>query len=197
MNNSYSELIYDWERFYENLFDTEFDFTKIRIPPKPTDGSWLLLIIVDLTLEQLWAKYEQFLPGSWKSGLVEFGGNLDETVVENKRGAKESAYAVWVKDITEASYDHGMNISADMADEHEIESETLAERLIHGLKVFEENGKHLDSFESVTLCAGSRTARGCVPCVHFDTSASGRGIDLFDCDPDIALCDHHIREVVC
>ena len=52
-SDDFSEQISDWQNFYQRLFGKEYDLSGIRIPEKPSEGRWRLLIIVDLTLEQL------------------------------------------------------------------------------------------------------------------------------------------------
>jgi len=53
---------------------------------------------------------------------------------------------------------------ADLMERRLVKTETLKERLIHGLKYFIESGRHLDTLNT-TLCAGSRYTDDCVPIV--------------------------------
>ena len=160
-SDDFSEPISDWQNFYQRLFGKEYDLSGIRIPEKPSEGRWRLLIIVDLTLEQLYAKCEELFP-CWRWT----DENLDEIVNWNERDAKNGAYTIWVGDKVEAD-DKLKNRSANDIKTKGITTETLTERLIHELKFFDETGKHLDA-KKVTLCAGSRFSHGHVPSMDFN-----------------------------
>ena len=152
----HSEEIIEWQLFYKKFFDKEYNFSNIFIPEKPNVGHWRLLVIANITLEQLYAKCtELFTCWRWTDE------NLDKKVVLNERDAINGAYAIWVKDEVEAD-EELKNISANNIKEKKITTETLAERLIHELKFFDETGKHLD-IENWTLCSGSRDSDGRVP----------------------------------
>jgi hypothetical protein len=172
--------------FYKKFFGKEYDFSNIFIPEKPNVGHWRLLIIADLTLEQLYAKCKELFP-CWRWT----DENLDKKVVWNERNAKNGAYAIWVKDEVEAD-EELKNISANSIKERKITAETLAERLIHELKFFDETGKHLD-IKNVTLCSGSRYDDGFVPDVDWDDD-SRLSVDWYY--PDFTNDDLRSRQVV-
>lgn len=150
--------IIEWLSFYKDL-NTDCDFSNIRIPEKP-DGNWRLLIIADVLLEKLYAHCKELFP-CWRWT----DDDLDKKVTWNERDAKNGAYAIWVRDVQEAD-ENLKNISANSIKEKGITTETLAERLIHEIKFFQETGGHLD-IQNVTLCAGSRYSDGSIPFVRW------------------------------
>lgn len=150
----YSEPLADWQEFWREL-RIELDTSAIRIPECPGKG-WRLLIIADIALEALYAECAKRFPcWRWTSD------NLDKIVVQNERTAENGAYAIWVKNNQEAD-ENLKNFSANDIKKKCIITETLAERLIHERKFFEETGRHLDE-KRVTICSGSRYADGRVP----------------------------------
>lgn len=152
-------IIADWQNFYREHFAMNCNFSQIHISEKP-EGNWRMLIIADVSLEQLYARCEKLF-SCWRWT----GNNLDKEVIWNERDAKNGAYAIWVKDVQESDEDL-KNLSANGIKTKGIKTETLAERLIHELKFFEETGKHLD-VSNVTLCAGSCVSVGLVPFVYW------------------------------
>ncbi|MBM3256065.1 MAG: hypothetical protein FJZ04_01165 [Candidatus Moranbacteria bacterium] len=180
-------ILSDWQNFYQQLFGKEYDFSGVRIPEKPSDGRWRLLIIIDLSLEQLYAKCKELFPClRWTDE------NLDKIVIRNERDAKNGAYAIWVRDEVEADEDL-KGLSANDIEAKKITSETLVERLTHELKFFDETGKHLD-VKNITLCAGSRYSVGSIPHVYFNPD-HGR-VDVYWSHPDYRYVFLRVRQVV-
>lgn len=164
-------VIAEWQAFYKKLFGKDYDLSNVIIPEMPNTGRWRLLIVVDLTLEQLYVKCkEQFKCWRWTDD------DLDKKVTWNQRDAKNGAYAIWVKDAQEAD-ENLKNLSADDIKEKGMTTETLAERLVHEIKFFQETGNHLD-IQKVTLCAGSRYSDGFIPRVHW--YFGGMSVHWFD-----------------
>lgn len=163
--SNYPETISDWQSFYKEVFGMILDFSNVSIPEKPTKGKWRLLIITDITitLETFYAKCkEKFSCRRWTND------NLDKIVIYNERDAKSGPYAIWVRDEVEAD-ENFKNKSANDIKAMGVKTETLAERLIHELKFFQETGSHLDlDIDQITLCSGSRYADGGVPCVNWN-----------------------------
>ena len=155
----YLEIIAEWEKFYKKYFDLGCDFSSVHVPEKPA-GKYRLLIVGDISLEKLYVKCKELFP-CWRWT----NDDLDKIVVWNERDAKESVYAIWVKDVVEADEDL-KNLSADDIKGRGLMTETLAERFIHGLMFFDETSKHLD-IKNLTLCTGSRCADGDVPDVSW------------------------------
>lgn len=152
--------IADWEEFYNNSFwEERHDFSQIMIPERPIDGLWRLLIIAESNLEKIYHRFTGVC--HCRRGTDD---NLDEIVTWNERDTKNGAYAIWVRGRTEADAEL-KNLSAKDVDQKCIATETLAERLIHGLKFFLESGGNLD-WQNVTLCAGSCCKDNFIPTVH-------------------------------
>ena len=152
-----------WTAFYQKYFGLTADFSGLKIPQKPTEGNWRLLVILQgLTNNQVYdACVKQF--ACWR-----YSDNLDKVVPTNERDSKNGGYAVWVRDTVEADPVH-KNKSANTIKEAGLKTETLLERMIHELVYFSETlqdggqaGKHLD-VNNVTLCSGSRDSDGSVP----------------------------------
>jgi hypothetical protein len=159
IENPYADSVLGWEQFYLKHFQKAYDFSQMVISDCPGEN-WRLLIIVDLLLEQLYAKMKELFP-CWRWTNDDF----DKFVNWNERDAKKGAYAIWVKDGVEADEEY-KNHSANKIKEIGIATETLGERFIHEIKFFDETGKHLD-VKNVTLCAGSRYSDGVVPYVDW------------------------------
>ena len=160
---NYAKEILDWQNFYERVFNLNIDLGANVIPARPEQGKWRLLFIANISLEDLYAKCNKlFNCWRWTES------NFDQIVTQNERAVRfNSGYAIWVKDEVEADEDL-KNLSANDIKGKGIATETLAERLIHELKFFDETGKHLD-IDNVTLCSGSRYGDGDVPSVYWDS----------------------------
>lgn len=152
--NPYAELIADWLIFYSDVFGVGADFSSLAIPAKRADFDRLLILAQGLTPQRLYDKCEELFP-CWKWT----DKNLDK-IVTSDRSAKDSAYAIWVRDRVEAD-EELKNLSANDLKCQKISGITLEERLVYELKFFKETGKHLD-IQNITLCAGSRCGAGCV-----------------------------------
>ena len=183
----FGEIVTGWEVFYKKLFRKECDFSNVIIPEKPSVGRWRLLIVYYITLELLYAKCKElFKCWRWTDD------NLDMRVAWNERDAKNGAYAIWVRDEVEADEEF-KNLSANDIKEKGVTTETLAERLIHELKFFDETGKHLD-IDNVTLCSGSRCGGGGVPHVSWDSYDDK--LDVGRYNPDFSLGVLRSRQAV-
>jgi hypothetical protein len=159
--SEHSELLLDWQNFWKGINGKEHDFSNIRIPEKPAESNWRLLVIVDILLGTLYAKFkERFDCWRWTDD------NFDKIVAYNERDAKSGPYAIWIRDEEEADEKY-KNLSVNQIKGMNIKTETLAERFIHELKYFQETGKHLD-IKNITLCSGSRDGDDYVPIVDWD-----------------------------
>jgi hypothetical protein len=163
-NGKHLSPIEEWQLFYQKYFEMSLDFSDVHIPEKP-EGEWRLLIIPNLSLKNIRGKFSEYFEFCWVC-------SDENTVSFNERDAKNGAYAIWVEDMIEVNEDR-KNFSNKEIKGKKIATETLAERLIHGFKFFDETGKHLDMKKySRTLCAGSRYSNGCIPTVisrkHYD-----------------------------
>jgi hypothetical protein len=151
-------MVQDWQKFYKKVFNLDLDLSKVRIP-EHQEGIDRLLIITNITLEELYAKCKELFP-CWKTDK-----DLDGIVTWNERDSKDGPYAIWIRDVQEAD-EELKNLSANDIKKKGITTETLAERFIHELKFYDETGKHLD-IKSITLCMGSRYDDGFVPLIRW------------------------------
>ncbi len=156
----------EWEKFYLDLFKIYADFSTVRIPGKPTEGSWRLVFIwAGLTMNQTLAVMRA------KFKVWTYVEDLDASVTVNTRTSATS-YAIWVRDGVEPDEKY-LGQSTRQADPTGKVGMTLLERMVLGLKYFVETGKHLDE-KGITFCAGSRYSDGDIPFVYFYPCA-GRG----------------------
>jgi hypothetical protein len=160
-----------WVKFYKKYLNCSApDFSGLKIPKKPTEGNWRLLVILKgLTNNWVYGACAKQFP-CWR-----YGDNLDKAIPTNERDPKNGSYAVWVRDTVEADPVH-KNKSADTIKEAGLKTETLLERMIHELVYFLETlqdggraGKHLD-VNTATLCSGSRHSGGDVPRTYWGDS---------------------------
>ena len=175
-------VIPGWQAFYHNYFDLEPDLSNVRIPEKQGDFDRLIVIAKGLTPNRVYSVCaEQFsLREAHQSK------NLNLVVARDERESTQH-YAIWVRDRVEAADKKFENLSANQIKEQGLKTETLLEYLLHGLKFWSETGRYL----GITLCSGSRSLSGLVPCACW----SGDEF-LFWCDPDDSLGDLCAREVV-
>lgn len=157
----------EWQRFYQDVFGWDKDFSNLQIPPERDGFGWLVIVAEGLTLNRVFDKCTKRMK-TWA-----WADDLDKAVPKNDREAKTD-YAVWVRDRVEAD-EELKNLSANQLAEKGIPGITLLERLILELFYFwKSRGKHLD-LKNVTLCAGSRYSDGYVPGVYWGSDA-GLGV---------------------
>jgi hypothetical protein len=154
----------DWEKFYQNHWNEQVDFTKVRISEKPKGDYRLLIIKQDLTLEAVFQKCKELF-NAWKFT----DKPLDDVVTQNSR-TPNTHYAIWVRNGVEPDPEYLGKSTKDADPDMKI-GITLLERLILEIKHYEETKQHLD-IKRVTLCTGSRYADGYVPCVYWSSDYS-------------------------
>ncbi len=143
---------------YAEAFGLTLDPASVPIPARSPGFDRLIVVPQGITL----GKVVAYLRTKFEVSL--YTEDLDQDVEKNDR-TNTTTYAIWVRDVVEADEELA-NLSANDLTAQKISSETLLERLLHGLLYFTENGKHLD-VKNVTLCAGSRTAGGDVSRVYW------------------------------
>ncbi|QQG42626.1 MAG: hypothetical protein HYW15_00135 [Candidatus Giovannonibacteria bacterium] len=174
-----------WEFFYRGFFKYNLDVSGLFVPESRKGFDCLLVLAEPAISQPLFDKSSEYFP-CWKI----YGGNLDEAVAEHERDPRKGAYAIWVEDTQEPSK-RLKNISADKVREMKLATETLPERLLHGLVYHLGTGQHLD-VENTTYCAGSRDYVGGIPSVRWD----GGGLGVHGCPPSHAHDSLRPREVV-
>lgn len=171
--NPYAELLADWQAFYADVFGIGTDFSSLIIPEKRAGFDRLLILAQDMAPQRLYDKCQElFLVWKWTDGDL-------NKIVKSDRTAKDSAYAIWVRDRVEAD-EELKNLSANQLKQQNITGITLEERLAYELKFFKETSKHLD-IKNITLCTGSRYDDGSIPGVDW---LDGGELHVHGYDPD-------------
>ena len=158
--NETALMLGDWRSFYRRFFKIDLKLSELRIPAHIEGFDRLIIIPTGISIDLVVrAHIDRSIP-FWKW----CAGNLESVMQESERGVIKTSRVLWVRDGQEAD-EELKNLSAEMIAEQKIDTENLFERLVHGLKFYDETGEHLD-VTNVTLCAGSRYAVGDVPRVH-------------------------------
>lgn len=186
LETDYKTLKTEWQNFYAKYFNLKVDLSDMKIPTPRAGFERLLVIVPGISPNSVVAAQRNHFK-TWV-----YTEDLDKVIVHNNRDAANGPYAIWVRDIVEPDKDY-RNRSANWAQENQVSGETLLERLIHGLKYWDEKRKHLD-VNGVTLCTGSRDSDGGVPDVYVG-SATGR-VDVDWCNPSNAYATVGLRELV-
>ncbi len=173
----------NWGDFYQKFFGIDLDLTDLRIPEKVEGFDRLIVIGKGIRLNQVWNAYKDQKIPTWQW----WGGSLENAMQESERGIVNESYAIWVRDGQEAD-EEMKDLSADMiaaSSPQKVDTESLLERLVHGLQVWDATKKHLD-VDNITLCASSRSADGVVPWVSFyDACVCVSGYSPSHRDPDL------------
>lgn len=195
VSNADAEAVFEnWRPLFKEYFGLTPDFSKIIIPQLASDAQDHTRII--LMPEEL-ARNEK--PGlhNWLFNVCtelfpawRYYKDLDKDVVHSDLHPKDGSYAIRVRDLIEADEEFS-NLSAEQIWKMKRKTETLAERLMHELKVWHESKHHLD-LKSITLCAGSRNSDGDVPFVYWRLDRLG----VCYCYPDFHNDSLRARAVV-
>ena len=173
----------EWQLLYKKHFGLDKDFSTLRIPERKGGFDRLIVVAEGMMPEKIfaWMKSRMF--------ASKYGDNLD-TVISDRKADHD--YAIWVRDRVEADRELKSKSANDLKKEG-IPGITLEERLLYGLKFFEETGEHLD-MDSFTLCTGSRHpfGFGLVPRVYW---RHGR-VRVGWCSPGNSHDDLRARAVV-
>ncbi|MFA6428781.1 MAG: hypothetical protein WCW02_04565 [Candidatus Buchananbacteria bacterium] len=156
----------DWQEFYQEVFGLKCDFSKVVIPEKREGFDRLIIMAQGLTNKKLFAKTKKLCYPAWESISYIDGFISDRTTA--------TPYAFWVRNHQEAD-EELKGLSVKQVKERKIATETLNERLLHGLKYFKETGQHLD-IRGYTVCSGSSLLEGRMPLIHCETDGDGIGI---------------------
>lgn len=157
-----SLLLEGWQSFYKKFFGLDTDFSSVRIPERKPGFDRLLIIAQGLTPNQIIQAYQRMSIKVWLH-IEDLDSALDWD--KEERNPKNGSYAIWVRNRQEAD-EELKNLSANQITEKGLTTETLTERLIHGLVYHSETNHHLDE-ANVTLCSGSRSQDSDVPSVFW------------------------------
>ena len=176
-------ILFDWQAFFKKYLEISLDLSNLKIPPKQESFDRLIIIPEGITPNKIYEAYVKNF-SCWK-----WTNDLNNAVAHNDREPTKT-YAVWVRDTQEAD-EENENISADRAKERKIQGITLIERLIFGLKYWDETKTHLD-VKNLTICSGSRSSAGGVPSVN----CCGGEVRVDWCFSQLAHSDWRVRTVV-
>ena len=155
--NPYSDLLSDWEKFYQDV-GISVDFSTLVIPIKQSGLDRLIIEADGLTPQKVY----NICSGLFKCWKWT-NEDLDSVITHSDR---VGLHAVWVKETVEAD-ENLKNLSADQLEMAKIAGITFNERGLYEAKYFKETGKHLD-IKNRTYCTGSRSWDGLVPHVSWD-----------------------------
>lgn len=148
------KIIQDWQQFYKQYFQLEVDLTDVRIPSKPIEGVWRLLLIPQgLTFDHPTLRDRRWY---WRHN-----DDLENSIKKNARTAKTS-YALWVSDDDTPSAQYFEKSVKEVDPTLQI-GQTLLEQMIHQLHRYPEG--HKEDLVG-TLCSGSSNGKW-VPCVQW------------------------------
>jgi hypothetical protein len=191
--DSHSALRTYWEKIYRDHYGLEADFSQVYVPLLPTEGKWrYIFVLKGLTMNHAAECYRRIIQAhnaDWN--LWKYSEDLDAVVTQNARTGAQS-YVICVRDEPEPDKEY-LGKSAALADPNCDIGVTLLERLVHGMIHFFETKKHLDE-KGWTLCAGSRSADGGVPCVCWDPD--DREVSVGWCDVRDAVSRDGLRQAV-
>lgn len=142
-------MIQEWEKFYEKYFHIIIDLSGIVLPVFVPGFTRLIIIIPGITVDCAW----KVILKTNKTWTVNF--RMNNQIIHDDRSAKNGAYAIWVRDENDMDFSYE-KVSALEARERNILGQTFLERLIHGLKYYDEKGRHINQGGYSTLCSGTR-----------------------------------------
>lgn len=160
----YRDTLEEWEIFYKKYFDVPVNLSKISIPRIRKEFDRLLIIIPGIPVLRIIS----IMDSKFRIAVESSDYSLYKTIDERRDAG--NPYAIWVRDGEEPETDF-LSRSAEWMYNCPKASETLKERLIHGLKYWDENKKHLD-VDVATLCSGSKNSHGTTPIVSFSCLSS-------------------------
>lgn len=149
---------------YQDIFQMEFDFSNVPIPPMQPGLDRLLVMQEGFGPNKYYEASERYF-SCWK-----YTDDLDEATRGRNEREWDKTYAIWVRSRKEAD-EELKNLSANTLKKKKIKTITLAERIWFGLDWYIEKKEHLDE-QNITLCAGSRVSDGDVQ-KFFDNMSHG------------------------
>lgn len=184
----------DWKVFYRDFFDIDINPMVITVPHyelSRLDFERVIFMAEGITPNMVYKAYQKHNISCWR-----FIEDLDKALDWDKeeRDVRKGFYAIRVRDCMEPD-EELKGLSANNIKDKGIKTETLSERLIHGLKVWSENKTHLDTINR-TNCTGSRYTDGYVPRVRCFRDDDGVGVGYFDPDDPDDRFYSRAREVI-
>ena len=176
----------DWHNFYRKFFGEKYDFSKVRISAPQPGFDRIIIVAKGMTPNKVFEVMQKHFP------CRRYTEDLDKATHGLNEREPVEHYAIRVRNRVEAD-EELKNLSANQIRAKGLTTETLLERELHGLKVFDETGEYLDT-NNVTYCAGSRDSDGDVPSV--DWGRMLREVSISWYDPRYAHGNLRARAVV-
>lgn len=173
----------DWGEFWDRHCSISINARSVIFPDERTGFTRLLWIPAGLSIKRVVVASQQCFSVR--------GQEFDLPTVRDARVPKHD-YVIRVRDNLEADHELWDMWPHEMF-RRNIGTETMLERLVHGLKVFEETGQHLD-IKGWTKCMGSRYYCGNVPCVRWHAAAGE--LETHNLDPLMILPRISARQVI-
>jgi len=156
-------LVRAQQALYHGHFGIAPDFSDVQIPARRPGLGRLLLFPLSLELSKVIAVYRNL---NIQISFPDDG--LDAALYWNQRNPQNGSYAIWVRDRQDAD-EELKYLSPNFIWDNDYTTETLLERLWHGLVYFLETGNHLDK-NKTTICTGSRTDNRMAPDVCYSNN---------------------------
>ena len=151
-----------WERFYFEVFGLTVDLSGVSVSPYQSSFGWVVYVLKELTLNQLYAKCRCLFPCS-----SDYGDDLDLAIpTEDYNPHLLGNYARRFRNRVEPD-EETKNMSANELTEADLAGNTLREALVLELFYFWLTGGGHLNLVNANICAGSRTT-GYVPRVIWE-----------------------------
>lgn len=165
-----SDILVVWQKIYHEWFGMEINISDLQVPESyDSEKHFLVLVAEGITMNTVVSAMRE------RFNVYLYTENLDTNVIENDRNSKDGDYFVCFNKSVEADEEY-KNMSADELAKKEYKGITLLERLLLEVLHYSETKKHLD-IENWTLCSGSRSSDGSVPCVHWNSDYDKLDVD--------------------
>lgn len=190
-----SDVLRDWERFYQNVFGVKMTLleSKIKIPAHVEGFDRIIVVAQGMTWDKIFNKCKDLFPvcGLYEALSDMVNAGKADKAVKSERTSREGAYAVRVRDAIMP--DKWLRFfSANELKEEGINGIALEERMLFELKYFLEARKHLD-LRTITMCSGSCDWVGNILNVRWDSCEK---MVVGYNDPDRRAVDLRSRQVI-
>jgi len=180
-NNNFKKQMFDWQKFYKEIFDLEVDFSQTVVPNNSkTDLNFLQFMPQGLTYRQRHDKEKEMYPKYWDYNS-DWPNNMDMEFEERKT---DQNYAIWHSGSNEADEKY-KNKPASWILKKKIKTMTRLEGGIFGLYRFWESETIIDR-NTVSLWSGSRYSGGYVPSSRWHSDCA----KFHSCFDDSDYSDH-------
>ncbi|KKQ80776.1 MAG: hypothetical protein UT02_C0002G0001 [Parcubacteria group bacterium GW2011_GWC2_38_7] len=152
-----------WERFYLEVFGLTVDLSGVALSPYQPGFGWVVYVLKELSLNQLFAKCRDLFPSR-----SDYGDDLDRKIPTEDRDPRQIGnYARRFRNRVEPD-EELKNKSANVLHDEGIAGNTFREATTLELFYFWRTGGHIN-LVNWNLCAGSRGCDGSVPSVGWSS----------------------------